>query len=457
MAPSGAVETPGLRVSAPSFAHVEAKQPLLGPASQQGSYAPACIRSGTASDQGRRAQMEDASVAIDDITALAAAAAAAAAGGGGGGSALGARCDANNCNESCGCCCGARGGGGGRGAAAGDAAAAAPAWLAAGSQMPSAAGFYAVFDGHCGPGASKFAASRAFDRVVGSRCFPGDPQAALTEAFMSIEQEYCASVRGGLEAAAGTTALAALVWGGSVVVANAGDSRAVLSRRGKAIELTTDHKPHAPAERSRIEQCGGFVCEEGLLCGELGVARAIGDWHFPDLKRLASHPGSVCAPSPLTAQPEVTEYVMEGPADEFIILGCDGLWDVFSSQRAVEFARQRLRRHNDPQRCAEELVAEALRMHSGDNLTVLVVCLGEDPPQARVYSGSALSANASRRASADGCGRSSEGAPSPLQRPASPEQAARGRPLVPERPPQPSPPPPLQQRQMSGHLRRMSL
>lgn len=102
--------------------------------------------------------------------------------------------------------------------------------------------------------------------------------------------------------------------------------------------------------------------------------------------------------------------------------------DVFSSQRAVEFARQRLRLHNDPTRCAEELVAEALRMvgsrgggeergpapraqhagrslagrsarptdgpmhtcparptpqHSSDNLTVLVICLGEDPPQQR--------------------------------------------------------------------------
>jgi len=57
--------------------------------------------------------------------------------------------------------------------------------------------------------------------------------------------------------------------------------------------------------------------------------------------------------------------------------------DVFPSQRAVEFARQRLRRHNDPARCAAELVQEALRMHSSDNLTVVVVCLGDEPPPAR--------------------------------------------------------------------------
>lgn len=67
----------------------------------------------------------------------------------------------------------------------------------------------------------------------------------------------------------------------------AGDSRAVLSRSGKAIELTRDHKPLEPMERQRIELCGGFVCSDGRLCGELAVARAIGDYHFPNLKGLA--------------------------------------------------------------------------------------------------------------------------------------------------------------------------
>lgn len=68
---------------------------------------------------------------------------------------------------------------------------------------------------------------------------------------------------------------------------SAGDSRAVLSRSGKAIELTRDHKPLEPAERQRIELCGGYVCSDGRLCGELGVARAIGDYHFPNLKGAA--------------------------------------------------------------------------------------------------------------------------------------------------------------------------
>lgn len=60
------------------------------------------------------------------------------------------------------------------------------------------------------------------------------------------------------------------------LVANAGDSRAVLCRGGKAVTLSTDHKPATPAERARILDAGGAVCHEGRLNGELTVARSIG-------------------------------------------------------------------------------------------------------------------------------------------------------------------------------------
>jgi serine/threonine protein phosphatase PrpC len=59
----------------------------------------------------------------------------------------------------------------------------------------------------------------------------------------------------------------------------------VLSRLGRAIELTRDHKPHEPQERARIVSSGGFVCEQGRLGGELSVARALGDHHLPQLKQ----------------------------------------------------------------------------------------------------------------------------------------------------------------------------
>lgn len=152
-------------------------------------------------------------------------------------------------------------------------------------------------------------------------------------------------------------------------VANAGDCRAVLGRRGRAVELSRDHKPNCSIEKLRIENLGGVVYD-GYLNGQISVARALGDWHMKGPK------GSAC---PLSAEPELKETELT-EEDEFLIMGCDGLWDVMSSQCAVTTARKELMAHNDPERCSQELVREALKRNSCDNLTVIVVCFSPDPP-----------------------------------------------------------------------------
>lgn len=89
-------------------------------------------------------------------------------------------------------------------------------------------------------------------------------------------------------------------------------------------------------------------------------------------------------PGPLTADPEIASHQLN-PNDEFIILACDGFWDVYkSSQRAVELARDWLKEHNNPQQCAQQLVADALGKHTSDNVTVIVACFGEDPPKRKL-------------------------------------------------------------------------
>jgi len=247
------------------------------------------------------------------------------------------------------------------------------------AEVPEVAAFYAVFDGHNGAQAAEFARERMLTSIITNNTFPSDIEASLVSAFLRVDQEYLAATCAN-EDSAGTTALTALVWGSHLYVANAGDCRAVISRRGKAVPLTKDHKPHDPEERRRIELCGGFVCGEGLLCGELAVARALGDHHLaPPLKG---------ADGPLIAHPDLVCHSLH-PQDEFLLLGSDGLWDVFSSERAVEYARQRLLLHNDPQRCAEEMVQEALRMYTSDNVTCIAVCFGEEPPKRRMYRSSA--------------------------------------------------------------------
>ncbi|OIV97264.1 hypothetical protein TanjilG_10798 [Lupinus angustifolius] len=158
----------------------------------------------------------------------------------------------------------------------------------------------------------------------------------------------------------------------SLLVANAGDCRAVLSRCGRAIEMSKDHRPTCSKERMRIESLGGFV-DDGYLNGQLGVSRAIGDWHLDGMKETSERGG------PLSAEPELKLTTLT-KEDEFLIIGSDGIWDVFSSQNAVDFARRRLQEHNNEKLCCKEIVHEAKKRGSTDNLTLVMVCFNSDPP-----------------------------------------------------------------------------
>ena len=77
----------------------------------------------------------------------------------------------------------------------------------------------------------------------------------------------------------GCTACVALVTPHEIHVANAGDSRCVLARKNQAIEMSTDHKPELPGEKSRIEKAGGFV-EENRVKGILNLSRSLGDLEY---------------------------------------------------------------------------------------------------------------------------------------------------------------------------------
>ncbi|XP_076881771.1 putative protein phosphatase 2C 27 isoform X2 [Bidens hawaiensis] len=233
--------------------------------------------------------------------------------------------------------------------------------------LPSLAAFYGVFDGHGGTDAALYVRKNILKFIVEDPQFPGCLKKAIRNAY--IKADHAFAENNTVDISSGTTALTTLVFGRMMVVANAGDCRAVLGKRGRAIELSNDHKPNSITERRRIEQLGGVIYD-GYLNGQLSVARALGDWHMKGPK------GSVC---PLSAEPELQEILLMED-DEFVIMGCDGLWDVMSSQCAVTIARKELMIHNDPERCSRELVREALKRDTRDNLTVIVICFSPDPP-----------------------------------------------------------------------------
>ncbi|XP_015073492.1 probable protein phosphatase 2C 27 isoform X2 [Solanum pennellii] len=224
-----------------------------------------------------------------------------------------------------------------------------------------------VFDGHGGTDAALFVRNNILKFIMEDPCFPMCLEKALKNAF--LKADYAFADDSSIDIYSGTTALTALMFGRNMIVANAGDCRAVLGKRGKAIELSKDHKPNSASERHRIEKLGGVIYD-GYLNGQLSIARALGDWHMKGPKGSAY---------PLSAEPELQETLLTED-DEFLIMGCDGLWDVMSSQCAVTMARKELMLHNDPERCSRELVREALKRNTCDNLTVIVICFSPDPP-----------------------------------------------------------------------------
>lgn len=230
--------------------------------------------------------------------------------------------------------------------------------------------FYGVFDGHGGKHAADFACNNLPRFIIEDEKFPSEIELAVFSGFLQTDVAFEEACSLDAALASGTTALAALVIGSSLVVANAGDCRAVLCRKGKAVEMSRDHKPCSSQEKKRIEASGGYIYD-GYLNGQLNVARALGDWHMEGLKDGNS--------GPLSAEPELmtTKLTEE---DEFLIIGCDGIWDVFMSQNAVDFARRRLQEHNDPVICSKDLIEEALKRKSSDNLAVVVVCFQPRPP-----------------------------------------------------------------------------
>lgn len=140
------------------------------------------------------------------------------------------------------------------------------------------------------------------------------------------------------EVQAGCTAVVAILDGNTLYVANAGDSRAVLSRQGKAVALSYDHKPSHPTERERIISAGGFLSEIGGMCrvnGNLNLSRAIGDLKYKSNQEL--HPSAQI----ITAEPDIEETTLQ-KGDEFLVLACDGIWDVMNNQEVIDFVRKGL-------------------------------------------------------------------------------------------------------------------
>ena len=238
--------------------------------------------------------------------------------------------------------------------------------------------FVAVFDGHGGDGAAKFAGERLVstlertsewtEYLEGGAADPHLLGRAMSEAFMQLDVALRARQAADNVDSSGCTSVTAMITPTHIVCANAGDSRCVLGTNGMAKAMSEDHKPTDDGERRRIEAAGGKL-QWKRVDGDLAVSRAFGDFQYKSRDDLGPKEQKV------TCDPDIAVHERT-PEDELLVLACDGLWDVVSSEEAAKTVREIFAEGcSNMIIIAEELLDIALKKGSKDNVSAVVVRL----------------------------------------------------------------------------------
>ena len=135
-----------------------------------------------------------------------------------------------------------------------------------------------------------------------------------------------------------------------VYFANAGDSRVVICKKGKAIPMSVDHKPDLEKEKDRIYKADGWI-SDGRVKGNLNLTRGLGDLEYKSNKHLKPEEQII------TADPDILSNDFNNDVD-FIIVGCDGIWDCLSNQQACDFVLSRI--HKDKNRKLSKIIEEMM-------------------------------------------------------------------------------------------------
>lgn len=247
--------------------------------------------------------------------------------------------------------------------------------------------FLAVFDGHGGARAAIYAGdhlvsvienTEKWKRYVNSS--EKDPEllaAALQDSFIEIDVQLrvhqanyvpTSDSRAELTDTSGCTATTCMVTPDYFVCANAGDSRTVLGTNGTTVPLSEDHKPSDPIEEQRIVDAGGVV-QWKRVDGNLAVSRGLGDFEYKNRDDLGVHEQKV------TCIPDI-KILSRTPQDEVLVLACDGLWDVFSSEDAIAAIREIFASgESDIALTTEEMLDLSLNVGSKDNISAVLLRL----------------------------------------------------------------------------------
>ncbi|KAI6691331.1 hypothetical protein NL676_028159 [Syzygium grande] len=217
--------------------------------------------------------------------------------------------------------------------------------------------FFAVIDGHGGQAAADYVAENLGNNILREVGTLGKERGSLEEAirkgYLVTDKEFLSQ-----GVVSGACAASVLLKDGHLHVANVGDCRVVLCRKGVADTLTRDHQVSQEDERLRIENSGGFVYSRNgvwRVHGSLAISRAIGDSHLKEW---------------IISDPEIKTCQIT-PDCEFLVVASDGLWDKVSDQEAVDLVSKQI---NSQESC-KKLVELACSRGSMDDITVMLINL----------------------------------------------------------------------------------
>ncbi|CAC5410370.1 PPM1E [Mytilus coruscus] len=301
--------------------------------------------------------------------------------------------------------------------------------------------FFAVFDGHAGVEAANYAAAHVPYHFVQSSAFPKDPEGALKAAFKLTDEKFIVkAVRERIKS--GSTGVLAFIDKNKLHISWVGDSQAVLVKNGRPVTVMNPHKPEREDEQARIEALGGCILFMGTwrVNGNLSVSRAIaledikitfviqvlvqkiftlniiilkhcscdfklsnflqdervriqnlggyvlnmgGVWRVNGMLSVSRAIGDLAQKKFISSDADVTTVDLDGTED-YLILACDGLWDVVNFDKVVQIVYEYVQSVNgDLSGLAKHLVLTAKDLGSSDNITVTVVFFKPDisPPQ----------------------------------------------------------------------------
>jgi len=253
--------------------------------------------------------------------------------------------------------------------------------------------YYAVYDGHGGSEASEYCKVHLENYVIGflsstSTDSEDSVKKAFRDAFVATDKRFRRELQQMSDKEVGTTVCVAHITDArKLYVANAGDTRAiVVCDDGSVVAMSFDQKPDMPEEKARVEKSGHMITITNAVAngrpvrvarvdGSLAVARSIGDAAFKDTYLKPEEWAVTCCPVVRSLQLEEKHA--------FLLIACDGIWDVFSNAEVARLVHSELGRKPKPissddlTRVCQFIVKSSIDKKSQDNCTVVLVDLSQ--------------------------------------------------------------------------------